>query len=163
MCRLAVGDGEAVLAAIDAWRPTTLFLDFDLTLCSTKGGADPLAPGSAHTVDAELHAAADLIARQGDGQSDGQRGDRSGDRSGGGGVHVVTRNRHTRQIRSFLEERGVPLAAVHSTPRGEPKAAYMAATLGGGERAVFVDDSAGEVGEARVRADPRIFRVLMQR
>ena len=42
-CRLAQGDGEAVLAAIDTWRPSKLFLDFDLTLCSTRGGANPLS------------------------------------------------------------------------------------------------------------------------
>ena len=54
-CRLSQGDGDAVAAAIEAWRPSVLFLDFDLTLCSTRGGANPLA--GAHSIDAELFAA----------------------------------------------------------------------------------------------------------
>ena len=33
-CRLAQGDGEAVLGACEEWSPTALFLDFDRTLCT---------------------------------------------------------------------------------------------------------------------------------
>ena len=62
-----------------------------------------------------------------------------------------------------IRQDGVPIAAVHTTPSGESKADYMQAVLAEGERAVFVDDSAGEVGEPRVRSDPRIFRVLFTR
>ena len=94
-------------------------------------------------MDAELHSAAVLI--------------------GANNTHIVTRNRHTVEIQTFLEERGVPIAAVHMTPRGHSKALYMQTVLAEGERALFVDDSAGEVGEQLVCSDPRIFRVIMQR
>ena len=150
-CRLAQGDGDAVLAACDAWRPRKLFLDFDRTLCSTRGGADPTrggqhgnkGRGAAHAIDAELHTAASLpyVAE----------------------THVVTRNRHTAEIRAFLAERGVDVASVHSTPSGESKAAFMLATLGEGERGLFVDDSAGEICDPRIAGDVRIFRVLFAR
>ena len=140
-CRLAQGDGEVVLSACEEWKPAKLFLDFDRTLCSTRGGANPLL--GSHTIDAELHAAA---AAMGDART-----------------HVLTRNRHAREIATFLGERGVPVAAVHTTPAGTSKWDYIDATLAPGERAVFVDDSATEVGDPRMAADPRVFRVLMQR
>ena len=138
-CRLAQGDGEAVLAACEEWSPTALFLDFDRTLCTTRGGANPLVGN--HTVDAELHAAAVAM----------------------NSAHVITRNRHAVEIRTFLEERGVPIATVESTPSGDSKWEHMERTLRTGETAVFVDDAAREVCDPRIAADPRIFRVLFQR
>lgn len=145
-CRLSQGDGDAVAAAIEAWRPSVLFLDFDLTLCSTRGGANPLA--GAHSIDAELFAACVQLCEA---------------TGSDAACHVVTRNRHTGEIRQFLEERGVPIGTVHTSPSGEPKAVYMQSVLADGERAIFVDDSAAEIGEASVRADARIFRVLFAR
>ena len=146
-CRLAQGDGDAVLAACDAWRPSKLYVDFDRTLCSTRGGADPTRchgkGATAHAIDTELHTAASLpyVVE----------------------THVVTRNRHTAEIRAFLAERGVDVSSVHSTPSGESKAAFMLANLGDGERALFVDDSAGEICDPRIAGDERIFRVLFAR
>ena len=140
-CRLSQGDGEAVLCAISSWRPSKLFLDFDLTLCTTRGGANPLIGD--HTVDADLQAAADAM--------------------GGAATHVLTRNRHTAQIATFLEERGVRIAGVHTTPSGTSKADYMRATLEEGERALFVDDAAAEIGDERIAEDERVFRVLFTR
>ena len=139
-CRLAQGDGEAVLAACEAWRPTHLFLDFDRTLCSTRGGANPLV--GSHTVDTELQAAASAMSDA---------------------THVLTRNRHTREIAAFLGERGVPIVGVHSTPAGASKWDYIDATLGAAGRALFVDDSATEVSDPRMAGDSRVFRLLMQR
>ena len=138
LCRLAQGDGEAVLAACESWRPDVLFLDFDRTLCSTRSGADPLKGGQ--SVDAELHEAATRLP-----------------------THVLTRNRHVTQIRLFLEERGVPIVAIHSTPSGDSKATYMQSVLSHGSRAVFVDDDANELQDVTVAQDARIFRVLFQR
>ena len=105
----------------------------------TRGGANPLIGN--HTVDAELHAAAVAM----------------------NSAHVLTRNRHTAEIRTFLEERGVPIATVESTPSGDSKWEHMERTLRAGETAVFVDDAAREVCDPRIAADPRIFRVLFQR
>jgi len=99
-------------------------------------------PGT-HTVDAELHAVAVAM--------------------GAAATHVLTRNRHTAQIRQFLAEHGLPVAAVHSAPTGESKWQHIADTLGVGERALFVDDSANEVADPQMVADPRVFRVLFQR
>ena len=140
-CRLAQGDGEAVLAALETWRPTKLYLDFDLTLCTTKGGANPLR--GTHTVDAELHAAAVAM--------------------GDGATYVLTRNRHAAEIVTFLEERGLPLAGVHTTPSGTSKWDFINETLGANETALFVDDAAGEVGDPRMVADARVHRVLFRR
>ena len=138
ICRLAQGDGEAVLAACATWHPDVLFLDFDQTLCSTRSGADPLK--GVHSVDAELHEAATKIS-----------------------THVLTRNRHVVPIRSFLEERGVPIVGIHSTPSGDSKASYMQSILTQDARAIFVDDDANEVQDPEIARDTRIFRVLFQR
>ena len=147
-----------MLAAAEAWQPAVLFLDFDRTLCSTRGGANPLAGGTAYSVDESLHTAANKWP-----------------------VHVLTRNRHTAEIARFLAARGLPVVAIHSTPSGESKAAYIAQTLEamrsttmatagvatGLEEAtptaLFVDDSANEVCDPRVQADARVFRFLFQR
>lgn len=140
-CRLSQGDGEAVLAAIRAWQPTRLFLDFDLTLCSTKGGANPLK--GAHRLDPELHAAVMEV--------------------GDDATHVVTRNRHTAEIQTFLEAHGVSVAQVHTTPSGASKWDAISHVLAGSDqRAVFVDDTAREVGDPKMVADERIFRVCFQ-
>ena len=101
----------------------------------------------AHTIDSELQAAALAHAAT----------------HGPGATHVLTRNRHAAEIASFLAQRGLPVAYVHSTPSGASKHAYMAATLEPSERALFVDDAAAEVNDPRVAADTRIFRVLFQR
>lgn len=143
-CRMAQGDGETLLSILEAWRPAHVFLDFDGCLCTTKGGANPLGGTQQHTVDAELHAAAVVM--------------------GGARTHVLTRNRHTCEIRTFLEERGVPIANVHTTRSGVSKHEYIAATLEAPDaRAVFVDDAASEVGDPKMVADERVFRVLFQR
>ena len=106
---------------------------------STRSGADPLKGGQ--SVDAELHEAATKHS-----------------------THVLTRNRHVAQIRQFLEERGVPVVAIHSTPSGDSKASYMQSVLAhASSKAVFVDDDANEVADPRVVGDHRIFRVLFQR
>ena len=138
LCRLAHGDGEAVLAACEAWQPTTVFLDFDRTLCTTKSGADPLR--GAQTVDAELQEVASRYP-----------------------AHVLTRNRHTEQIRQFLAARGVPVVEIHSTPTRDSKATYMKQVLAVDEKAVFVDDDANELHDPLVEGDARIFRVLFER
>ena len=138
VCRLAHGDGEAVLAACEAWKPSVIFVDFDRTLCTTKSGANPLH--GEHSVDAELHETAARFP-----------------------VHVLTRNRHTEQIRAFLAARGVPIVDIHSTPTGESKAQYMQQVLAHEEAAVFVDDDANEMHDPRVAGDARLFRVLFER
>ena len=72
-------------------------------------------------------------------------------------------------------QRGARVAGVHTTPKGRSKGEFIAQTLaalegapgadaeGAAPRAVFVDDSASEVCDARVAGDERIFRILFQR
>ena len=134
--------------------PLAVFLDFDRTLCSTKSGASPLR--GAHALDAELLSATAMHR-----------------------VYVLTRNSHAEDIRAFLAERGVRVAGVHTTRKGRSKGEFIAQTLAelqrapsagaqpesrdGAPRAIFVDDSAAEVCDARIAGDERVFRVLFQR
>ena len=78
-------------------------------------------------------------------------------------THVVTRNRHTAEIQTFLEAHGVSVAQVHTTPSGASKWDAISHVLAGSDqRAVFVDDTAREVGDPKMVADERIFRVCFQ-
>ena len=58
-CRLTRGDGEDVANMVEALKPYVVFLDFDRTLATTKGGGSPLQ--GSHTVDVDL---ASMIAGQ---------------------------------------------------------------------------------------------------
>lgn len=107
LCRLARGDGEAALAAVETLRPGLLLIDFDRTLCSTKSGASPLPPSSrcrgrggksgdgvvvgarfAHRIGPELRSA--VVAQREYGEA-----------------YVVTRNSHGEEIRMFLRMHGM--------------------------------------------------------
>lgn len=118
-----------------------LFLDFDRTLATTKSGASPLL--GSQSVDPELAA---LIATH--------------------TAHVVTRNRHIDEIRTFLREQGVRVAGVHHAGKGVSKADAMLQVLpalASGAHAIFVDDDVRECLDSQVMALPGLLRVLFRR
>jgi hypothetical protein len=107
VCKLARGDGERcaeICAELVPAPPRAVFVDFDRTLCSTKGGRSPLL--GLHTLDSELAGLAATFP-----------------------VHVVTRNPHRAEIESFLAARGVAVAGVHVVPKRVSKAEVMVALL----------------------------------
>ena len=131
-------------------RPALLFVDFDRTLCATRGGA---APTEAHAADAELLRLARRSARA----------------TAAPRVSVVTRNAHRAAIRAWLDARGAPAVAVHCVGRkhGTTKAdvilAELAALGDGGALGLFVDDNIDEHVDARLRGCARLHRVLFVR
>ena len=149
-CRLAQGDGEAAAALVNellhGGGGLTLFLDFDRTLCSTRGGAPP---SQQHSLDADLAALAASHP-----------------------MYVITRNSHGDDIAVFLHARGVPCAGVRVVRKGQSKAAAMAAVLpsladeqavGTTPLALFVDDGVREICDRDVAALPGLFRMLLRR
>ena len=161
-CRFHQGDGSDVAALAAALRPAALLLDFDRTLCSTKGGGSPLRGN--HTVDEELLA---LIAQLGPGRA-----------------AIVTRNPHVDDIATYLSARGLGHVPVHRVaPRASkaevvlqgaaaccPKAEGACAAdraLLAGEAAdgavLFVDDSIGEHLDARLIDAEQVVRFLFVR
>ena len=97
-CRFHQGDGSDVSGLVETLRPACLFLDFDRTLCSTRGGS-PLR--GQQSIDEELLGLCAQMA---------------------GRVHVVTRNAHVDDIRTFLASLGLPSLPVHRVPRPRSKA-----------------------------------------
>lgn len=147
VCRLVRGAGDDVVELVSRLNPSVIFLDFDRTLCSTKHGGSPLTGN--HSIDPDLAAVA----------------------SSHPNVHVVTRNSHGAEIRSFLSARGLEVAGVHVVGKkcGTCKADVMlgsssvAGLLGDGDIGLFVDDDVNEHADPRVCSEPRLHRVLFVR
>ena len=161
-CRFHQGDGGDVAALAATLRPAALLLDFDRSLCSTKGGGSPLRGN--HTVDEELLA---LLAQMGPGR-----------------VAIVTRNPHVDDIAAYLGARGLGHLPVHRVPPRTSKAdvvlqgaaACSKAVAKGGcvaDRAptvavaegpvLFVDDSIGEHLDVRLINAEHVVRFLFVR
>jgi len=170
-CRFHQGDGSDVAALAAALRPAALLLDFDRTLCSTKGGGSPLRGN--HTVDEELLA---LLAQLGPGRA-----------------AIVTRNPHVDDIAAYLGARGLGHVPVHRVAPRASKAEVVlrgaaacrgkaegAAAEGAAEGAcaadrallageaaagpvLFVDDSIGEHLDARLINAEQVVRFLFVR
>ena len=127
-CRFHQGDGSDVAALVGTLRPAALFLDFDRTLCSTKGGS-PLKGN--HSIDDELLGLCSQME---------------------GRVHVVTRNAHVDDIARFLAERGLPSLPVHRVKRPASKAdvvcdpRWTATPDGGGDLAADAKAPAAACG-----------------
>ena len=157
-CRFRRGDGEEKAAARRELRPL-LFVDFDRTMCATRGGA---APTDAHAADAELL----RLARRTRSARARRPARRPARRRR---VSVITRNAHRAEIRAWLDARGAPSVAVHCVGRrhGTTKADVILAALDalgdGGGLALFVDDSIDEHVDARLRGCERLHRVLFVR
>jgi hypothetical protein len=169
-CRFYRGDGEEVLRLASLLRPAVIYLDWDRTFCSTRGGGSPLK--GQHTLDQELLA---LVH------------DRVSDNAGAVAqkrtVHVVTRNSYRDDIVAFLEQHGLGREdiPIHTVTKGQSKvdvihrtAIDSIASAGAGSgtvRVLFVDDSIeelldeGAVGNAEKGDGPQLelLRVLFVR
>ena len=160
---------------VDSLGIACLFVDFDRTLCSTKGGNPLLGHPS---IDDELKSLCAQMA---------------------GRAHVVTRNQHVDGIRQFLAANGLPGLPVHRVPPSRSKAAVVCdprwlqlpagadgdtagpeagpeagggsdGERGGGsgcaaDRAplLFVDDTLAEHLEEEMRSAPNVVRFLFTR
>ena len=165
-CRFHQGDGSDVAGLVASLRPACLFLDFDRTLCSTKGGS-PLKGN--HSVDDDLVGLCSEMA---------------------GRVHVVTRNCHLDDIEAFLATKGLPSIPIHRIKKPRSKAEVVCdpqwtahvtagstredgvhnpevtgcdAPAGGLESSptvLFVDDTIAEHLDPEIRAAPHVVRFL---
>lgn len=131
--------------AVDRLHADIVFLDFDRTICSTKGGGNPLQGN--HSADPDLVALAALH----------------------GNVHVVTRNQHTENIKTFLKSHcGVELP-VHSVKGPDGKANVILKLMGETaikERtavAIFVDDDIRELSYPNLHECRQLHKILFVR
>ena len=137
-CRFHQGDGADVAALVASLRPEWLCVDFDRTLCSTRGGS-PLRGN--HSIDEEL---VGVMSQYVD----------------AGRVHVVTRNTHVDEIRQFLDDKGLRGVPVHRVARPRSKAEIVCASEG---VALFVDDTIAEHLDEEIRDAPNVVRFLFAR
>ena len=128
-CRFHQGDGSDVAGIVATLQPACLFVDFDRTLCSTRGGS-PLKGNQ--SVDDDLVALCAQMA---------------------GRVHIVTRNAHVDDIRTFLAERGLPGVPIHRVSKAVSKAEivcdkrWMQGGANGGEAAPRLAEATTNVAE----------------
>ena len=132
-CGLTRGDGDDVARLLARLGPKALlFLDFDRTLSSTRGGADP-----APTSDSRKRATADeALVELAHSRAHGT-------------VAVVTRNSHARSIRAFLDARGLTYVALHCVKKDKTTKAQVIidhiARAGKDSTALFADDDLNEL------------------
>ena len=158
-------------------QPACLFLDFDRTLCTTRGGS-PLSGN--HSVDEELVGLCSQME---------------------GRVHICTRNANVEDIRNFLARRGLASVPVHRVARPRSKAevvcdlrwvespvagslgdggnggspcgategptvrdgATLQAAHSSGRDIIFVDDTIAELLDDQICAAPNVVRFLFAR
>ena len=140
-CRLTRGDSSDVLTLVEQVRPEHIFLDFDRTLATTRGGGSPLH--GAHRADPELL---------------GLFGTHTGR------VHVVTRNSYRDDIIQFLLKKGVAAQSidVHTVMKGQSKASLVCDKTTYARPGIFVDDSIAEHLDPKLR-EPGLHRVVFVR
>jgi hypothetical protein len=136
-CRFHHGDGTDVAALVASLQPENVYIDFDRTLCSTRGGS-PLK--GAHSIDEELVGVMSQIGQE--------------------RAFVVTRNAHVDDIRTFLAQRGLERVEVVRVARPASKAVIVAAKPG---LALFVDDTIAEHLDDEMRHAPNVVRFLFAR
>ncbi|CAD7926003.1 unnamed protein product [Amoebophrya sp. A120] len=154
-----------------------LFLDFDLTLCSTKGGANPLK--GAHELDSELvdvikyllsgerkHECAEMPQCTHDDdhvEDDSAAGfpeEQNKRDLTTGRVTILTKNPHREEIRSFVQrETGLSVRVV-TVPGRSSKREWVAEKLQQGS-VVFVDDDINE--HAAIGNLPNLWRIHFTR
>ena len=166
-CRLYRGDGEEVCRLATLLQPAFIFLDWDRTFCSTRGGGSPL--NGQHTLDQEL------LALVHDRVSDSPVAHQPT-------VHIVTRNSYRDDILTFLGQYGLSREdiPIHTVTKGQSKADVILRTVSSGGhgvssgdtvRVLFVDDSIeelldeGTLGESDTASEPQleILRLLFAR
>ena len=122
-----------------------LIVDFDRTLCSTRGGS-PL--NGHHSIDEELLSVISQFV--------GEKGNAA--------VQVVTRNAHVDDIKTFLARSGLGDVGVTRIARPRSKAEVVAAKGGVEcEVALFVDDTISEHLDEEMRAAVGVVRFLFVR
>lgn len=154
-CRFYTMNGESVVSFVSSLYSCTahclVFLDFDLTLCSTRRGT---APGSKNEPNLDLL----TVARR---QFE----------AGNLHVSVVTRNSHHEKISQWLSRLNAPVD-VHCVGRksGTTKADVILPQIAEAENcfdgevvAVFVDDSVDEHVDEGMVACPNLHRILFSR
>ena len=141
-CRLTRGDGEDVLALVARLRPHAVFLDFDRTLATTRGGGSPLQ--GQHSVDPDLLSLACAMPEH---------------------AHIVTRNSCRDDIRAFLALKGAPPLRVHTVLKHQSKAEVVCdpQLLPPDRVGLFVDDSLQEHLDPAMQACTHVHRVLFVR
>ena len=140
-CRFYRGDGEEVLRLASLLQPEVIYLDWDRTFCSTRGGGSPLK--GQHTLDQELLTLVHDRVSENDASSVAQKRT----------VHIVTRNSYRDDIVVFLEQHGLGRADVpiHTVTKGQSKVDVIHRTANltsagvGTVRVLFVDDSIEEL------------------
>lgn len=142
-CRFYRGDGEEVRRLANLLQPAVIYLDWDRTFCSTRGGGSPL--NGRHTLDQELLALVhDRVSDSGTSATELQP------------VHVVTRNSFRDDIVAFLGQHGLGREdiPIHTVTKGQSKADVIVQTTSrclagsggvGGMRVMLVDDSIAEL------------------
>ena len=120
-CRLCRGDGADVARLVEQLDPLLVFLDWDRTFCTTRGGGSPLR--GSHTLDPELLAVVH------------DRPDR---------VHIVTRNSYRDDLREFLGRYVSDDIPIHTCKKGVAKAEVVFAQAPPHACVLFVDDSIEE-------------------
>jgi len=141
-CRLTRGDGEDVLALVARLRPHAVFLDFDRTLATTRGGGSPLQ--GQHSVDPDLLSLACAMPEH---------------------AHIVTRNSCRDDIRAFLALKGAPPLRVHTVLKHQSKAEVVCdpQLLPPDRVGLFVDDSLQEHLDPAMQACVHVHRFLFVR
>ena len=132
VCRFYQGDGSDVADLVASLQPAHVFLDFDRTLCSTKGGS-PLT--GTHSVDDDLLELCATMA---------------------GRAHVVTRNAHVDDIRVFLAQKGVVDVPVHRVSKACSKAIILSDAKWTARGSHEQDEQGQEVGDRRGDASDAI-------
>ena len=127
---------------VEQSKPDIIFLDFDRTLATTRGGGSPLQ--GTHSVDTDL---AGMIATHPN-------------------VHIVTRNSNKADIAAFLKQEQVAVKHIHSVKKeGKSKSDVICdeSLLPIGKHGIFVDDDITEHADHRLMAHANLTRVLFVR
>ena len=142
-CRVTRGDGEDTEALCIRVKPDAIFLDWDRTFCTTRGGASPLYGN--HSADEALLSLALTHPR----------------------LHIITRNPHSDAIKVFMQKHGCVSPSVRSVKReGITKAEAILDLLAPGEVGVFADDDPREIFATEMGSlakEGRLHRVLFVR
>lgn len=128
-CCFFYADGEDVQCLVERFKPVAIYLDFDRTLCTTRGGGSPLVGN--HSLDPGLLSVLSCAPET---------------------ATVVTRNSYRDDIKKFMEMKGLGRAKIFTTRKHQSKADAMidASELGPEECILFVDDTIAELIDPRL-------------
>eukprot|EP00873_Tetraselmis_striata_P029932 jgi/Tetstr1/450196/TSEL_037235.t2 len=144
-CGMFYADGDDVQCLVDRFQPVAIYLDFDRTLCTTRGGGSPLIGN--HSLDPGLTSVLSCAPET---------------------ATVVTRNSYREDIKKFMEMKGMGKAKIFTTKKHQSKADAMLdpAVLQPGQCILFVDDTIAELIDPRLTSKyhrGQLKRVLFSR